>query len=122
MAKMTEVNNRTQPNFTVSQQAALQRDPSQLVKMMTMFRSQAFQNYGLVASAVEDLKAQTAYEQQYAKIADNPDIEEEKRQEAREAMEKVRQAKQNASKTLKLAVGGQVVKRGHLCGSQDAGG
>ena len=109
VAKMTEVNNRTQPNFTVSQQAALQRDPSQLVKMMTMFRSQAFQNYGLVASAVEDLKAQTAYEQQYAKIADNPDIEEEKRQEAREAMEKVRQAKQNASKTLKLAVGGQVV-------------
>ena len=109
VAKMTEVNNRTQPNFTVSQQAALQRDPSQLVKMMTMFRSQAFQNYGLVASAVEDLKAQTAYEQQYAKIADNPDIEEEKRQEAREAMEKVRKAKQEASNTLKLAVGGQVV-------------
>lgn len=107
--KMIEVNNRTQPNFTVSQQAALQRDPSQLVKMMTMFRSQAFQNYGLVASAVEDLKAQTAYEQQYAKIADNPDIEEEKRQEAREAMEKVRKAKQEASNTLKLAVGGQVV-------------
>lgn len=109
VAKMTEANNRTQPNFTVSQQAALQRDPDQLVKMLTMFRSQGFQNYGLVASAVEDLKAQTAYEQQYAKIADNPDIEEEKRQEAREAMEKVRKAKQEASNTLKLAVGGQVV-------------
>lgn len=109
VAKMTEANNRTQPNFTVSQQAALQRDPDQLVKMLTMFRSQGFQNYGLVASAVEDLKAQTAYEQQYAKIADNPDIEEGKRQEAREAMEKVRKAKQEASNTLKLAVGGQVV-------------
>ena len=109
VAKMTEANNRTQPNFTVSQQAALQRDPDQLVKMLTMFRSQGFQNYGLVAGAVEDLKAQTAYEQQYAKIADNPDIEEEKRQEAREAMEKVRKAKQEASNTLKLAVGGQVV-------------
>lgn len=107
--KMTEVNNRTQPNFTVSQQAALQRDPSQLVKMMTMFRSQAFQNYGLVASAVEDLKAQTAYEQEYARQAENPDLGEEERQAARENLNKVRQAKQNASKTLKLAVGGQVV-------------
>ena len=107
--KMTEVNNHTQPNFTVSQQAALQRDPSQLVKMMTMFRSQAFQNYGLVASAVEDLKAQTAYEQEYARQAANPDLEEEERQAARENLDKVLQAKQNASKTLKLAVGGQVV-------------
>lgn len=107
--KMTEVNNHTQPNFTVSQQAALQRDPSQLVKMMTMFRSQAFQNYGLVASAVEDLKAQTAYEQEYARQAANPDLEEEERQAARENLDKVLQAKQNASKTLKLAVGGQVI-------------
>lgn len=109
VAKMTEVNNRTQPNFTVSQQAAIQRDPSQLVKMMTMFRSQAFQNYGLVASAVEDLKAQTAYEQEYARQAENPDLGEEERQAARESLNKVRQAKQNAIKTLKLAVGGQVV-------------
>ena len=107
--KMTEVNNRTQPNFTVSQQAALQRDPDQLVKMLTMFRSQAFQNYGLVASAVEDLKAQTAYEQEYARQAANPDLEEEERQAARENLDKVLQAKQNASKTLKLAVGGQVI-------------
>lgn len=107
--KMTEVNNRTQPNFTVSQQAALQRDPSQLVKMLTMFRSQAFQNYGLVASAVEDLKAQTTYEQEYARQAANPDLEEEERQAARENLDKVLQAKQNASKTLKLAVSGQVV-------------
>ena len=107
--KMTEVNNRTQPNFTVSQQAALQRDPDQLVKMLTMFRSQGFQNYGLVASAVEDLKAQTAYEQEYARQAANPDLEEEERQAARENLDKVLQEKQNASKTLKLAVGGQVV-------------
>ena len=107
--KMTEVNNRTQPNFTVSQQAALQRDPDQLVKMLTMFRSQGFQNYGLVASAVEDLKAQIAYEQEYARQAENHDLGEEERQAARESLNKVRQAKQNASKTLKLAVGGQVV-------------
>lgn len=107
--KMTEVNNRTQPNFTVSQQAALQRDPSQLVKMMTMFRSQAFQNYGLVASAVEDLKAQTAYEQEYARQAEDSGLGEKAQAAARENLNKVRQAKQNAGKTLKLAVGGQVV-------------
>ena len=109
VAKMTEANNRTQPNFTVSQQAALQRDPDQLVKMLTMFRSQGFQNYGLVASAVEDLKAQSAYEQEYTRQAENPDLGEEERQAARESLNKVRQAKQNAIKTLRQAVGGQVV-------------
>lgn len=107
--KMTEVNNRTQPNFTVSQQAALQRDPSQLVKMLTMFRSQGFQNYGLVASAVEDLRAQTAYEQEYAQQAEDSSLGEKAQAAARENLNKVRQAKQNASKTLKLAVGGQLV-------------
>lgn len=66
---MTEVNDRTQPNYTISQQSALQRDPSQLVKMLTMFRSQGFQNYGLVASAVEDVRAQAAYEEEYAQRA-----------------------------------------------------
>ena len=107
--KMTEVNNRSQPNFTVSQQAALQRDPSQLVKMLTMFRSQGFQNYGLVASAVEDLRAQTAYEQEYAQQAEDSSLGEKAQAAARENLNKVRQAKQNASKTLKLAVGGQLV-------------
>lgn len=107
--KMTEVNNRTQPNFTVSQQAALQRDPDQLVKMLTMFRSQGFQNYGIVASAVEDLRAQTAYEQEYARQAENPDLGKEERKAALESLGMVRQAKQNAGKALKLAVGGQVV-------------
>ena len=109
VSKMTEVNNRTQPNYTISQQSALQRDPSQLVKMLTMFRSQGFQNYGLVASAVEDVRAQAAYEEEYARRAADTTLGEEERQQAQADLERVQRDKAAAWTTLRRAASGQVV-------------
>ena len=109
VSKMTEVNDRTQPNYTISQQSALQRDPSQLVKMLTMFRSQGFQNYGLVASAVEDVRAQTAYEEEYTRRAADTTLGEEERQQAKADLERVQRDKAAAWTTLRRAASGQVV-------------
>lgn len=109
VSKMTEVNDRTQPNYTISQQSALQRDPSQLVKMLTMFRSQGFQNYGLVASAVEDVRAQAAYEGEYAQRAADTTLGEEERQQAQADLERVQRDKAAAWTTLRRAASGQVV-------------
>lgn len=109
VSKMTEVNDRTQPNYTISQQSALQRDPSQLVKMLTMFRSQGFQNYGLVASAVEDVRAQAAYEEEYAQRAADTTLGEEERQQAQAGLERVQRDKAAAWTTLRRAASGQVV-------------
>lgn len=109
VAKMTEVNDRTQPNYTISQQAALQRDPSQLVKMLTMFRSQGFQNYGLVASAIEDVRAQTVYEAEYARQAADTTLKDEERRQAQADLERVRRDKAAAWTTLQRAASGQVV-------------
>ena len=109
VSKMTEVNDRTQPNYTISQQSALQRDPSQLVKMLTMFRSQGFQNYGLVASAVEDVRAQAAYEEEYAQRAADTTLGEEERQQAQADLERVQRDKAAAWTTLRRAASGQVV-------------
>lgn len=109
VSKMTEVNDRTQPNYTISQQSALQRDPSQLVKMLTMFRSQGFQNYGLVASAVEDVRAQAAYEEEYAQRAADTNLGEEERQQAQADLERVQRDKAAAWTALRRAASGQVV-------------
>lgn len=109
VSKMTEVNDRTQPNYTISQQSALQRDPSQLVKMLTMFRSQGFQNYGLVASAVEDVRAQAAYEEEYARRAADTTLGEEERQQAQADLERVQRDKAAAWTALRRAASSQVV-------------
>ena len=109
VSKMTEVNDRTQPNYTISQQSALQRDPSQLVKMLTMFRSQGFQNYGLVASAVENVRAQAAYEEEYARRAADTTLGEEERQQAQADLERVQRDKAAAWTALRRAASGQVV-------------
>ena len=55
---------RTQPNYTVMQRAGIQRNPDEFVKTFTMFTTQRFQNYGILADAVMDYNAQKArYEQ-----------------------------------------------------------
>lgn len=51
---------RTQPNYTVMQRAGIQRNPDEFVKAFTMFATQRFQNYGILADAVMDYKAQSA--------------------------------------------------------------
>ena len=55
---------QTQPNYTVMQRAGIQRNPDEFVKTFTMFTTQRFQNYGVLADAVMDYNAQKArYEQ-----------------------------------------------------------
>ena len=49
---------QTQPNYTVMQRAGIQRNPNELLKQLTMFTTQRFQNYGILADAVGDYKAQ----------------------------------------------------------------
>lgn len=50
---------RTQPNYTVMQRAGIQRNPDEFVKAFTMFTTQRFQNYGILADAVMDYKTQS---------------------------------------------------------------
>lgn len=110
VAKMTETNDRTQPNYTISQQAAIQRDPGQLAKTLTMFKTQGFQNYGILASAIEDYRAQGVYEQEYARQAADSSLSAEERQQAQANLEQVRAARQTAGHRLQLAVTSQVVQ------------
>lgn len=51
---------RTQPNYTVMQRAGIQRNPDEFVKAFTMFTTQRFQNYGILADAVMDYKTKSA--------------------------------------------------------------
>lgn len=50
----------TQPNYTTMQRAGIQRNPDQMTKILTMFTTQRFQNYGIMADAVMDYNAQKA--------------------------------------------------------------
>ncbi len=50
----------TQPNYTVMQRAGIQRSDNEITKTLTMFTTQRFQNYGILADAVMDYKAQKA--------------------------------------------------------------
>lgn len=42
----------TQPNYTTMQRAGIQRSDNELVRTLTMFTTQRFQNYGILADAV----------------------------------------------------------------------
>ena len=50
----------TQPNYTTMQRAGIRRNPDQMTKTLTMFTTQRFQNYGILADAVMDYNAQKA--------------------------------------------------------------
>ncbi len=50
----------TQPNYTTMQRAGIQRNDNDVVRGLTMFTTQRFQNYGILADAVGDYKAQKA--------------------------------------------------------------
>ena len=105
--KMTQANDRTQPNYTVSQQAAIQRSTDQLVKTLVMFKSQSFQNLGIVTSAVEDYKAQSEYVKAAAKKLENANLDGEQRQQAQAELERARGEQKTAAVRLKRAVASQ---------------
>ena len=105
--KMTQANDRTQPNYTVSQQAAIQRSTDQLVKTLVMFKSQSFQNLGIVTSAVEDYRAQSEYVKAAAKKLENANLDGEQRQQAQAELERARGEQKTAAVRLKRAVASQ---------------
>lgn len=49
---------QTQPNYTVMQRAGIQRNPNEMLKQLTMFTTQRFQNYGVLTDAIGDYRAQ----------------------------------------------------------------
>lgn len=106
-SKMTEVNNRTQPNYTVSQMAAIQRNPNQLTKILTMFRGQTFQNYGTVVSAINDVRAQLAYIKDYTQKLKDANLGTEERQQLQGNLERVQKNKDAAFVRLGRAAGSQ---------------
>ena len=82
---------QTQPNYTVMQRAGIQRNPDEFVKTFTMFTTQRFQNYGILADAVMDYNTQKAR------------FEEGKTEETKAEL-------QRAGKQLQRAAGSQVAQ------------
>lgn len=82
---------QTQPNYTVMQRAGIQRNPNEVLKQLTMFTTQRFQNYGILADAVMDYNAQKAR------------FEEGKTEETKAEL-------QRAGKQLQRAAGSQVAQ------------
>ena len=70
----------TQPNYTTMQRAGIQRSDSEITKALTMFTTQRFQNYGILADAVGDWKAQKARYQADASAENEAEVERAGRQ------------------------------------------
>lgn len=110
VAKTTETINRTQPNYTASQMAALQRDPDQLAKILTMFKGQGFQNFGVMQYAVEDYRAQRQRMKEAQKAAQREGLSEEKRQQAQQYAKAAEQQAAQAGQRLKMAAAAQATQ------------
>lgn len=102
--------NRTQPNYTVSQLAAIQRNPNQLAKILTMFKTQGFQNYGVMQYAVGDYRAQSKRLEEAQQNAQQKGLSAEKRQQAEQAVKAAKQQVNLAGQRLKMAAGAQAAQ------------
>ena len=65
----------TQPNYTTMQRAGIQRSDNEITKTLTMFTTQRFQNYGILADAVGDYNAQRARYKAEASAANKAELE-----------------------------------------------
>ena len=65
----------TQPNYTTMQRAGIQRSDNEITKTLTMFTTQRFQNYGILADAVGDYNAQRARYKDAASAANKAELE-----------------------------------------------
>ena len=106
----TDTINRTQPNYTVSQLAAIQRNPNQLAKILTMFKTQGFQNYGVLQYAIGDYRAQALQLEQAQRAAQRENLTADQRQQAAQALETAKQQAAQAGQRLKMAVGSQAAQ------------
>lgn len=108
--KATETINRTQPNYTVSQLAAIQRNPNQLAKIMTMFKTQGFQNYGIVQYAIEDYRAQKQRVEELTQKIKQGGLDAEELSQAEADLELAKIQDVEAGQRLVWAVGSQAVQ------------
>lgn len=108
--KATETINRTQPNYTVSQLAAIQRNPNQLAKIMTMFKTQGFQNYGIVQYAIEDYRAQKQRVEELTQKIKQGGLDAEELSQAEADLELAKTQDVEAGQRLVWAVGSQAVQ------------
>ncbi len=65
----------TQPNYTTMQRAGIQRSDNEITKTLTMFTTQRFQNYGILADAVGDYNAQRARYKAEASAANKAEMD-----------------------------------------------
>lgn len=65
----------TQPNYTTMQRAGIQRSDNEITKTLTMFTTQRFQNYGILADAVGDYSAQRARYKNDASAENKAEVE-----------------------------------------------
>ena len=65
----------TQPNYTTMQRAGIQRSDNEITKTLTMFTTQRFQNYGILADAVGDYNAQRARHKAEASAANKAELD-----------------------------------------------
>ena len=65
----------TQPNYTTMQRAGIQRSDNEITKTLTMFTTQRFQNYGILADAVGDYNAQRARYKEAASAANKAELD-----------------------------------------------
>ena len=65
----------TQPTYTTMQRAGIQRSDNEITKTLTMFTTQRFQNYGILADAVGDYNAQRARYKAEASAANKAELD-----------------------------------------------
>ena len=65
----------TQPNYTTMQRAGIQRSDNEITKTLTMFTTQRFQNYGILADAVGEYNAQRARYKAEASAANKAEMD-----------------------------------------------
>ena len=65
----------TQPNYTTMQRAGIQRSDNEITKTLTMFTTQRFQNYGILADAVGDYNAQRTRYKAEASAANKAELD-----------------------------------------------
>ena len=82
---------QTQPNYTVMQRAGIQRNPNEMLKQLTMFTTQRFQNYGILADAIGDWRAQARRYQQNQSAENEAELQRAKAQRNRAIVSQVAQ-------------------------------
>lgn len=110
VTKATEAITRTQPNYTVSQLAAIQRNPGQLAKIMTMFKTQGFQNYGIVQYAIEDYRTQRQRVEELTRKIERGGFDPENLAKVQASLDLAKTQDVEAGQRLVWAVGSQAVQ------------